>query len=131
MSWDLRLVDGLQIVRLTITGTVSGQELVDAASARIDFGNDHKATQFIIDASDMDAPRSTTTAVHNIPTRVYPTKSFARFSQIAVIRPIRPESGWIAQFYEDICVNRGWRVRTFDNYDEAIAWLQRSKPSAE
>lgn len=131
MSWDLTTIEGLQIVKLTISGTVSGQELLDAAAARIDFGKEHNATQFIIDATDMDAPESTTTAVHDIPTRVYSEKNFNRRCHIAVITPVRPESRWITQFYEDICVNRGWRVETFSSSDDAVNWLQRSTPLAE
>lgn len=131
MSWDVRLIEGLQIVKLTIAGRVNGQELLDAATARIDFGMEHNATQFIIDATDMDAPESTLTAVHDIPTRVYSEKNFDRRCQIAVIAPIKPESGWITRFYEDICVNRGWRVATFSNLDNAVNWLQRPRPSAE
>ncbi len=131
MSWDLRIIEGLQIVKLTITGTVSDQELLDAPAARIDFGLEHDATRFIIDATDMDAPESTTTAVHDIPTRVYSEKNFNRLCHIAVVAPIRPESRWITQFYEDICVNRGWRVETFNDADDALNWLQRSKPLEE
>jgi len=131
MSWDLRIIEDLHIVKLTISGTVSGQELLDAAAARIDFGKEHDATRFIIDARDMDARESTTTAIHEIPTRIYAEKDFNRLCHIAVVTPINPESRWITQFYEDICVNRGWRVETFGDADDAISWLQRAKPLAE
>lgn len=26
-------------------------------------------------------------------------------------------------FYENVCVNRGWKVRLFDNYNAALEWL--------
>jgi len=26
-------------------------------------------------------------------------------------------------FYEDVCQNRGWNVKVFDNYNEAMDWL--------
>ena len=27
------------------------------------------------------------------------------------------------KFYETVCVNRGWNVRVFRDYDQAVAWL--------
>lgn len=27
------------------------------------------------------------------------------------------------KFYETVCVNRGWSMKVFDDYDAAVAWL--------
>jgi len=31
------------------------------------------------------------------------------------------------KFYETVCVNRGWRVEIFDDYDAALNWLSKKK----
>jgi hypothetical protein len=31
------------------------------------------------------------------------------------------------RFYEDVCQNRGWNVRVFDDYAAAIEWLLKQK----
>lgn len=128
MPWNLEYSERLQIVELTINGRVTGNELKEAAAARIALGLELGVGKYIINARHIDAPESTTPAVYEIPTRTYPEKNLPRDSQIAVIAPISREAMWITGFYEDICVNRGWRVRTFLDRDRAIEWLQDPTP---
>lgn len=126
MPWNLEYHEDTQIVELVITGRVSSEELLEAASARIAFGEENRTDKYIINARHIDAPRSTTLAVYDIPTRIYDEKGLSRDSAIAVVAPIASESIWISSFYEDLCVNRGWRVETFLERSRAIEWLQDS-----
>jgi len=126
MPWSLQHIENLQIVELTISGHVSGDELKEAAAARIALGKERGVHKYIINARHIDAPESATPEVYDIPTRMYAEKKLSRASQIAVIAPLSSESMWVTGFYEDICVNRGWRVHTFLDRDLAIDWLQES-----
>jgi hypothetical protein len=127
MPWSIEYIEDLQIVELTISGRVSGDELKEAAAARIALGQEKSADKYIIDVTHIDAPESATPEVYDITTRMYAEKNLSRASQIAVIAPISSESMWVTGFYEDICVNRGWRVHTFLDRDLAIDWLQESR----
>jgi len=126
MPWSLEYLENLQIVELTISGRVSGDELKEAATARIALGQEEGVHKYIINARHIDAPESATPEVYDIPTKMYAEKNLSRASQIAVIAPLSSESMWVTGFYEDICVNRGWRVRTFLDRDLAIDWLRES-----
>ncbi len=124
MVWQLDLDNDAQIVVLTFNGLVTGPELQAAAKARIEFGKQNNVDRYIIDAAEMIAPKSTIIDVLDIPNEVYEAKQMARSSLIAVIRPRNPASAWIAEFYENASVLRGWRVRTVDDYEAAAHWLQ-------
>jgi len=124
MPWDLEYSERLQIVELVISGRVTGEELKEAAEARIVYGQELGVNKYIINARHIDAPESATPAVYEISTKTYSDKNLSRDSQIAVIAPIASEAMWVTSFYEDICVNRGWRVKTFLDRDRAIEWLQ-------
>jgi hypothetical protein len=126
MPWSLEHIENLQIVELTISGRVSGDELKDAAAARIALGQEKGVDKYIINVTHIDAPESTTAEVYDIPTKMYAEKNLSRASQIAVIAPLSSESMWVTGLYEDICVNRGWRVQTFLDRNLAIDWLQES-----
>lgn len=126
MPWSLKYIEDLQIVELTISGSVRGDELQEAAAARIALGQEKGINKYIINVTHIDAPESATAEVYDIPTKMYAEKNLSRASQIAVIAPLSSESMWVTSFYEDICVNRGWRVRTFIDRDLAIDWLQES-----
>ena len=123
MPWKLEYHEESQIVELHINGRASSDELREAAAARIAFGKEKNAERYIINVKHLEAPRSRTTAVFEIPTRLYEEEGLSRGSTIAVIAPIDVESQWAVNFFEDTCVNRGWRVETFLHRDRAIDWL--------
>ncbi len=128
MPWSVEHNEELRIVELAISGRVSGDELKEAAAARIALGKVNGVDKYIIDVRHIDVPEATTPDVYDIPTKMYAEKSLSRTSQIAVIAPLSRKSTWITGFYEDICVNRGWRVHTFLDRSRAIDWLQESGP---
>lgn len=125
MAWDVRHRDDLGIIETTLSGRLSGEELQAAAAARIALGEEKEVTNFLIDGRDLIAPRSATVAVYDIPTRIYVEQNAPRETRIAVVKPTAPESQWINQFYEDLCVNRGWSVYLTDDVTAALQWLQQ------
>lgn len=125
MTWKVEYIDHLDIVELTLLGRLTGAQLQEAAAARIALGEEHGVTDFLIDAQDLIAPRSTTMSIYNIPARTYVEMNARRDARIAVVIPTAPESEWIVQFYEDLCVNRGWRVHMAPDRESALDWLQR------
>lgn len=124
MTWEVGFNEDLQIVELVLSGHVAGPEFADAAAARIAMGQEKGITNFLIDAGDMVTSRSATVGVFQLPTAVYPEKKMGRDSHLAVLVPKDPGSIWVADFFEDICVNRGWHVQTFTDRNTAIDWLQ-------
>jgi hypothetical protein len=131
MVWQVNLDEDLQVIVLSFSGLVTGPELVEAAAARIQLGQEHGIDKYIIDAAEMIAPKSTIMDVLDIPKEVYFEKEMQRTSLIAVVRPGNPASAWIAEFYENASILRGWRVRTFDDSQAAQQWLQNYGERAE
>jgi hypothetical protein len=128
LVWEIHFHEDLAVVETEFDGVVSGDEMLEAAQARIAAGKRHKTHLFIIDAKKMIAPRSATVEVYEIPTKIYPKTLAERASRIAVVAPDDPDSVWVANFFEDVCINRGWQTRVFRDKPTAIAWLQ--EPSA-
>ena len=124
MVWQIDLDNDAQVIVLTFNGLVTGPELQEAAAARIEFGQQKNIDRYIIDAAEMIAPKSTIIDVLDIPNEIYEQRKMRRKSLIAVIRPRNPASTWIAEFFENASVLRGWRVRTVADYEAAVRWLQ-------
>lgn len=124
MVWEVTLDEESQVVVIAFDGIVTGADLQEAAVARIAFGKEVSVDTFIIDARKMIAPKSTIMDVLDLPKEIYDQNEMARSSLIAVIRPRNPASVWIAEFYENASILRGWRVRSFDDWDAALFWLQ-------
>ena len=123
MGWNVKFINDLHIVELTLSGELDGAELQESAAARIALGEEKGVTDFVIDARSLVAPRDTTMAVYDIPARLYTEKNMPREARIAVVIPTAKESSWIVPFYEDLCVNRGWRVFMAPDRDSALRWL--------
>ena len=123
MPWKLEHHEQSQIVELHINGRANGDELREAAAARIAFGKEKGVKKYIINVRHLEAPRSTSQTVFEIPARLYDEAGLSRSSAIAVIAPIDAQSQWAVNFFEDTCVNRGWRVETFLDRDRAVDWL--------
>ncbi|MGI9272807.1 MAG: hypothetical protein ACR2QT_13605 [Woeseiaceae bacterium] len=124
MVWKIDYQEDSQIVELSFSGRISGAELKEAAAARIEFGNDKGIRKYLIDATEMLAPKSTIFDVLEIPAKVYSDKLMDRSSNIAVVQPTDPDSQWIAEFYGNASVMRGWKSEIFSDRESAIAWLQ-------
>ena len=123
--WTVEYDEELGIVESKLAGKLSGAELQESAASRIALGQKHGITKFLIDARDLIAPKSTTISIYEIAAKIYPKSNQQRDTRIAVIIPSAPGSDWIAQFYEDLCVNRGWRVHMSDDRVSALAWLHQ------
>jgi len=124
VNWEIRYNPEEQIVESVFNGVVSGEDMFDAAQARIRKGKEHGISRFILDAKNMIAQRSATMDVFNIPTKMYQEYSVERTTRIAVIEPKDPDSAWVSQFYEDLCYTRGWSVKICRDRETAVAWLQ-------
>lgn len=123
MIWNVEYNEELGIVELRLDGRLSGAELQESAASRIALGQEHGVTKFLIDARELIAPRSATMSIYDIAANTYAKSNQRRDTRIAVIVPTAPGSEWIVQFYEDLCVNRGWRVHMSDDRVSALAWL--------
>lgn len=124
MVWQVELDEKSQVVVLNFDGVVTGPELIEAAEARIALGKETGVDSYIIDAADMVAPKSAIMDVLDIPKEVYEDNNMSRHSLLAVVKPTNPGSVWIAEFFENASILRGWRVKSFDDRDAALYWLQ-------
>lgn len=81
----------------------------------------HNLTKFLIDISEADlvAPL---VDVYDLP-KHYDEMGASRKNCIALIPSTSVKGMRDAEFYENICVNMGWMVQLFSNYEEAIEWL--------
>ena len=124
MSWTLEYSDDLDIVILTYNGKTSGSEIKEAATARIDMGNRMGTIKYLINTRLALADESATLDLYDIPQTLYPAEHVQHKSRIAIILPESPTSKEMDKFFETACINRGWIVKSFSRYENAVSWLQ-------
>lgn len=126
MKWSVEYNDDLKIVVLTYFGRVTGSDISEAAAARIDLGKEKGVTKFLIDARKVEADELAGMDIHSIPEKLYTEKQVERTSRIAILAPQTETSKKMVRFFESACVNRGWVVKSFNDQESAVRWLQQS-----
>lgn len=125
MTWTIEYQDNLQVVVLTYSGNISGAEIKAAATARIAMGKEKGVSKFLVDTRNIETDESSTFDIYDLPSKVYPEQKVEHSDHIAVVIPESHAARRMVQFYEDVSVNRGWRVKTFEDHDDALEWLKQ------
>lgn len=104
-------------------GPITGQDLKGSLADRLALGREKGVTDFIINAQELVAQHKAIVDVLNLPGKEYLKENMDRESRMAVLVPTDPESVWIAEFYETVCINRGWKVHICNDHASAVRWL--------
>lgn len=116
-----------RIIELVHSGNLSGEDLRKSTDEGILLQKEHGAYAVLIDATDLESV-ATVTGVYDLP-RQYDEGGFKKETRIALVWPRLPAAKEAAQFYDNVCSNRGWTVQPFDTRDEAVAWLMSNESS--
>ena len=116
LNRDLNIIDAI------FKDEVSSQDLKDITSEFISIEKEQGINRFLIDAAEIEVTASYMD-IYYLPNRQYIEEEADRAGRVALILPTEKKQKEYAQFYETVCVNRGWYVNTFDSRDEALDWL--------
>lgn len=123
MAWNADYDTASGITTVTYRGMTPGDDLRAATSAAIGLGKTHGTWRFLIDVSEASLAVGAV-EVFNLPATQFPAENADRGSLMAVLLGATAREREIAAFYETVCLNRGWRVKLFEDRDEASRWLR-------
>lgn len=122
MAWEVLHDKSLDMVEVLLAGANSGEELREATVAGIARIRKTRATRGLINAAkQVETPPIA--ELIDLPSQ-YDEEGLSHDTRIAYVVPERPELYDVAEFFETVCVNRGWPVRRFSDREQAIRWLQ-------
>jgi hypothetical protein len=130
MPWTYKQNLKLQIVEAKFSGTTTARDLQECTSELIALEKEKGMNRFLVDATGMEYAGSLVD-VYNLPSKQYLEEGADVGGRVAVLFPASPDDKEAVQFYETVCVNRGWDVRAFSERQEAMTWLTRSTTSSE
>jgi hypothetical protein len=123
MEWRVEYLEDYHVVELFMIGPLTGPDLMASVTDRMALGKEKGVTNFIINAQKLTAQRSAVTDVLKLPTVKYVDEKMDRVTKLALLAPTDPQYRWLGEFYETVCVNRGWQVHTCEDHETAIYWL--------
>ena len=127
MPYDLKYNSTLQIIEIVHTVILSARDIQESTDEGILSQREHGSNAILIDATDLESVASITD-VFDLPGQ-YDDGELSRSTRFAVVRPKLRAARGLAQFYDNVCNNRGWRVNQFDTRDEAVEWLTSNDSS--
>ena len=121
MAWEIAHDKSLGLVEVVLAGVNTGEELREATVAGIARIRKTRATRGMINAvKQVEAPPIA--ELIELPSQ-YDEEGLSHDTRIAYVSPERPELCDVAEFFETVCVNRGWAVRRFSDREQAMRWL--------
>jgi hypothetical protein len=121
--------DATGVIRVLLTGAVTGAELREASEAALTLGSQRGTEKFLVDCRAM-LFRASTLDLFYIPEKQYEGRMDRRRARFAVVAPTTPDELEAARFYETVCLNRDWQARVFHQLADAIAWLNEAASRA-
>ena len=126
MPYTIRHDPSLGVLEVTFAGTITPEVLRDSNAECIAMQKSTGAMGFLVDAGgwELTAPMID---VYELPTKVYPQQDLDRRTRSAIMMPPPGNARQGALFFQDVCRNRGWSARIFDDRAAAFAWLSTSE----
>ena len=121
MPTDVEFNSELRIIEVFHTGIVTEEDLRQSDSAATGYRMEHDVDAFLVDTSGVESVANALD-LYDLP-ELYDEGQVSRSIRIALLLPHAPAARQMAQFYDNVCNNRGWQVRSFDHRSAAIEWL--------
>jgi hypothetical protein len=121
MKWKLTYNRTLSIIELEFRGRNTGQDLRESTSKAIALSKEQGNSRFFVDATKIELA-ATAFDLYDLPAQ-YEAEGADRRGRVALVLPKLPKEKKDAEFYETVCNNRGWNVKSFPKPDAAIKWL--------
>ncbi|HET7650250.1 MAG TPA: hypothetical protein VFL15_06090 [Gammaproteobacteria bacterium] len=122
MPWTIDYLPDEKTVLIVSTGETTAADSGAQTKAAIELQAKHDARRFLLDYSKtrVSAPLA---EIYNLPD-YYQKRGVPHTIRIAVVFPADHYQHEKYEFYEDVCRNRGYTSRVFDNLEAAWAWLK-------
>ncbi|HEV2112344.1 MAG TPA: hypothetical protein VGT99_13380 [Gammaproteobacteria bacterium] len=124
MPWSLEFTDGGRILKVLIQGRISSSEVSEITRESVAAVAKTQVTRIVLDCADakMDVP---ILDVYKLPD-LYSAQGLSHQVHAAVIMSREGYRREIYEFYEDVCRNRGYFVRLFEQEQDAWNWVRES-----
>lgn len=127
MPWKIEYLPDQHLIECQFNGHLNAADLTAGTVATIAAGKVHGTTRYLCDCSGL-------TGGHGVFDLYALAERLHEFgmppgAHEAVIVSRLPAQAMDASFWETVCRNRGFKVRTFADRASAVAWLGETQPS--
>ena len=122
MSWRMLPESNGNWVELVVEGEVMDRELKESTDATLAQVRATACNNVLIDCREVKVPPPAT-AIQKLPD-YYDTIGVPADIRIAMVMSGRPSGAELASFYRMSAKMKHYNVQLFENYDDAVKWLE-------
>ena len=122
MAWRIEFEENRSVICLTFAGRVSDKDMRDASIAAISMIEERSTRNIMSDFTDVAQLDMSVVDVFEFP-KSYKALGLSGTFREAIVSPKQSPVRERVDFYETVCVNRGYDVRTFELRAPALDWL--------
>ena len=122
MAWRIEFDENRRVIGLTYAGRVSEKDVRDSSIAAISMIGERSTRNIMSDFTDVTQLDMSVVGVFELP-KSYPALGLSGPFREAIVSPKQSSVRERADFYETVCVNRGYDVRIFELRAPALDWL--------
>jgi hypothetical protein len=121
---SVRFLEAERLIECVYTGRIGPGELERSIQQAGELARAHQTDRCVTDLTGLvDGP--SVGDLYGVP-KLFEQLGFPRSLREAIVSPTISASAGDVQFYENVCINRGWTVRVFPDRAQALAWLAGS-----
>ena len=124
MPWTVNYDSDSDCVVTVYEGKLTAEDLRAEEEQSLALAIEKGTKRFLVDLVNYE---SSISPLHLLESPARYEEKLTRPIFVAVLEPLSHEARKDSEFYETICVNRGWTVATFATKEDAIAWLLEKK----
>ena len=122
MPWQVEFDEQRRVILLAYRANVSYEDVHESSIAVIAMTHDKDTHKILTDFTDAVSLAHSSIDIFHLPT-TYKTLGQDLPLVEAIVDPKDPKIRKDAEFYETVCINRGFTVRVFEDRDQALEWL--------
>jgi hypothetical protein len=121
MPWNVRYIEEPNVVETRYSGRLTTDELREVVVATYELAQARGTHLFLGDCSELGAPDSLLDIYSLV--KFYETLPVDAGAKEALVLPAAQAVQHDLGFYETVAQNRGFNVRLFTDWEQALAWL--------
>jgi hypothetical protein len=125
MPYTINFLDKEGIVEIVSFGKLTIEDFINQGKEAIELALKKNTNLFLADDSDIVGPVKISVII-SLPD-FWERFSAPRTNRMAVLISKDETLHEDFNFFENVCINRGWNVKLFDNKEDAIEWLLKDK----
>ena len=127
MAWEVKYLPENSIIEVIYSDFVTTSDVQQAVQERVSLQNETNSNIVLVDTKKANNTDVSIVNLFDLPSKLFIDEKANRNTKMSLVLSGCEKVNDLCRFWETACLNLGWRVKIFNDRDEALAWLLSSE----